>query len=80
MAQNSKHQFSIALAKTVKPSPFSNRGYERSEHPRSTHNLKLCTLTGCPLQWVAATPSESYPLTSCRPRVLATLVPPVIKR
>ena len=52
----------------MKPSPLSNRGYERSEHPRSTNNLKECTLNGCPLQRTAATPSESYSLTSCHPR------------
>lgn len=37
-----------ALPKTVKPSPLSNRGYERSEHPRRQTSRHICTLKGCP--------------------------------
>ena len=34
------------LNMAVKPSPLSNRGYERSEHPRSMNRPKGCTLKG----------------------------------
>ena len=35
--------------KTLKASSLTNRGYERSEHPRLIYNRVTCTLKECPI-------------------------------
>ena len=63
---------------TLKASTLSNRGYERSEHPRYDRQYHVTTPKGSTDVSSSGTPSECCSLISGRsPGVLASLVPPV---
>ena len=67
-----------ARKSTPKVCTLSNRGYERSEHPRYDRQYHVTTPTGSTDVSSSGTPSECCSLISGRsPGVLASLVPPV---
>ena len=73
----------LAVHKTVKPSPLSNRGYEHSEHPRmQTSPSTAHTPTECPKQPDSRRPHQGRIILASplMPQVLAALVPTVTER